>query len=54
NPYYAEAHYNLGGYYYSLGQLEKAEAEFKMALAIKPEFEMSRYYLREIYKEKNS
>jgi protein O-GlcNAc transferase len=38
NPYYAEAHNNLGGTLHELGQLDEAVKSYEQALAIKPDY----------------
>nr|WP_245439966.1 tetratricopeptide repeat protein [Aminobacter sp. MSH1] len=39
NPQFAEAYNNLGMALHSLGRLAEAEAKFKKALSIQPEFD---------------
>ena len=51
NPYYAVGHLNLGGYYYTKGQLKRAEKEFLIALALEPTLAKARYYLDKVHQD---
>ena len=53
SPKDSEAFYNLGLAQNSLGASESAEASYKRALEIKPEFWQAHYNLATIYKETN-